>query len=226
MQTIKLTEQELLGIISEEITRYFLSESLQSNQLRDFFNQHGGVDKKHRQNSLSDINDSQIGYFKEFDTPNDAYFAKQKLTASDKYTRMRSKMDMQYLFHIFYAADGTAALVGIDRDTIDTGFTWGGEVQKKISDRFWNNGYNPKTHDNRYADDSDTYYYQSPAKDFGLYKNKDLQNRKNDIKQQKDLMDNERYKNWRQERLKHMRDYLQNHYPKDFERLTKIRPGK
>lgn len=221
MQIVRITEQELLDAITEQVNKYLIQEAFKSNKLRDFFQQHGGVSNKFRQFSLGDISDEQIGYIQEFDNANDAYNKMTALKKSDPYTRQRSDADMRYLFHIFTANDGTSILVGVDRNKIQTGVTWGGEVEKKVADRLWRNGWNFKTRDNRYVDDRDTYYYQSPAKDFGLHKSDDYKNRKQGIKQQKDMMGKEQHKQWRQDRLKHLRDYLQRYYPEQWKKLNK-----
>lgn len=220
MKILRITEGELNQIIAEQVNK-IITEAFKSNMLRDFFQQHGGTNKDYRQFSLGDIDDSQIGYARVFNSANEADEEKNKLTRPDKYTRKRSDYDMKYLFHIFTANDGKAILVGVDRNTIQTGMTWGGEQQKKVADRYWRNQYNHKNRNGKYADDSDTYYYESPAKDFGVHTNQGLQHKNNGIQQQKQRMDKEQYQQWRKQQIQHMKDYLQKYYPKQFDKLNK-----
>jgi hypothetical protein len=124
---------------------------------------------------------------------------------------------MKYLFHTFVAKDGSALLVGVKRDTVNTRQYWSGEYDKKISDRLWRNGWNYKTRDNRYVDDSDTYYYQSPAKDFGIYNNDDFKNVSSQRKKDNDQLGRKH----KEEMLQRMRDYLLNHYPEQWLKLKK-----
>jgi hypothetical protein len=221
---IYITESQLDRIVEfQRSDKCAINESFKSNELRDFILQHGGVNRKWYQGALGDISDKQIGYFEAFDSYWDAYETKHKLTASNKYTHARSPYDMQYLFKIFVANDGAAALVGIDRDKIETGVTWGGETTKKLADRYWNNGYNFNARDYSYSDDRDKYYYHSPAKDFGLSTSRDYKGRLSDINMARERMSPEDYKNWRKERAERVPEYMSRNHPYWKERLNAIR---
>ena len=219
MKTIKLTESQFKKLISESINEAIITEAFQSNSLRQFFQQHGGVDTKYRQFSLGDISDEQIGYIKEFSSTNDAIREMRKLIAPNQWKR--SDFDMKYLFHIFTANDGTALLVGVDRNTIQTKPHWGGEYQKKVADRLWSNGWNFKTRDNRYVDDSNTYYYQSPTKDFGVKNSNDFKNKMSDNKKNLERTPKDEREKTKMHNLQRMRDYLMKYYPDTFKKLNK-----
>ena len=217
MQKLQLTENQFRQIITESV-RKILMESFKSNMLRKFFQEHGGVNSQYKQFSLGDIDDSQIGYSQEFNSFNEA--ANQLHHIKKPVARQRSEADMKYLFQIFVANDGTAMLVGINRSTIDTGVYWDGEHEKKVNDRLWRNGWNFKTRDNRYTDDSDTYYYNSPAKDFGVHNSNDFQNKKSD-NERAYSSNSENKESIKQKKLKQMRDYLERHHPQIFNKLKK-----
>lgn len=219
MKKIRLTESQFRKLIQESVNK-ILTEAFKSNTLRSFFQQHGGVNTNQRQFSLGDISEEQIGYVEEFNSPNEAFKKKQELTKPNHF-KGRSDHDMNYLFHIFTANDGTAILVGVDRNTIQTGSHWSGEQEKKVADRLWRNGWNNKTRDNRYVDDSDTYYYQSPAKDFGVYTNNNFQGKMSTNKKALEAQPKELQMQFKNDKLKHMRDYLQRNYPQTFNKLNK-----
>lgn len=208
---MKIKKTELRTIIRESISKV-LSESFKSNKLRDFFKNHGGVDTYYRQFSLGDISDEQINYYQEMPSHNEALKLIWDLKRPDS-NRRRSDADMKSLFQCYTAKDGTAVVVGIDRNTIETGVTWGGEEEKKVADRLMSNGWNFKTRDNRYVDDSDTYYYNSPAKDFGLHKSDDYKNKLSDLENIK-KSNHPDYETYRREAVKSLRDYMKRHYPK------------
>lgn len=138
MKTFLFKEAELKQYIAEAVEHVLIKEAFKSNMLRNFFKQHGVVDKNRRQFSLGDLDDTQIGFAKEYPSHNDAANAlfNMKRPTPD---RKRSKYDMKYVFEIFHANDGTALLVGINRNAVKTGIHWGGEHLKKVTDRLWNN---------------------------------------------------------------------------------------
>lgn len=213
---ITIKENELAAIIKESVCNALLNESIKSNILKDFFKTHGGVDTKCRPFSLSDIKDEQIGYSQEFDSVNDAIDMMWKLKRPEH--GMRSDFDMNYLFHVFAANDGKAILVGVDRNSIETGIYWSGEHEKRISDRLWQNGY---THGvgNYYADDSDKYYYQSPAKDFGVHHSKDYKIKKDNDERLLQMQPEDGKEKYKQDRLEHFRNYIKNNYPNTYKKI-------
>jgi hypothetical protein len=205
---MKIKESELKTMIKESISKILL-EAFKSNKLRDFFKNHGGVDTYYRQFSLGDISDEQINYYQEMPTHNDAIKLIWDLKRPDS-RGIRSDADMKSLFQCYTAKDGTSVVVGIDRKTIKTGSTWGGAEEKKVADRLMSNGWNFKTRDNRYVDDSDTYYYNSPAKDFGLYNSDNYKGKLSDLEKQKGHPD---YDEYRREAVKNLKRYMQRWYP-------------
>lgn len=86
--------------------------------------------------------------------------------------------------------------------------------QKKYADRVMNNGWNFKTRSNRYVDDSDTYYYGKKAQDFGLRSNQDFKRKQSDNKSIQSQMSDAEWKEYMNNRISHMQDYLNRHYPK------------
>ena len=146
-----------------------INEAFKSNQLRQWFKEHGGVknryndekhsnliDKRVMQDGLGDVSDDAILYTEEFNDYNEALNKKWQLKRSNPNTRQKSDWDMKAYFTVYQANDGICLLVGLDRSKIKTGSTWGGELTKKTADRVMNNGWNFKTRSNRYVDDSDT----------------------------------------------------------------------
>ena len=214
MKAIRLTEQQLHNIIKETTNR-ILTESFKSNTLRRVFRQHGGPKRNYRQFSLGDITDEQIGWLREYDSTNDALKDLHQLKKPSQ-RGQRSHEDMKYHFQVYTANDGSAIVVGVDRSSIETGIHWGGEYQKKVADRLWNNAWNFKTRDNRYVDDSDTYYYQSPAQDFGLHTSNDFQARANDNERQLQQTPKEDRPRFNKEKVKRLKDYLRRNYPSKF----------
>ena len=218
MKTIRLTEHQLNKLVSESVNK-ILTESFQSDTLRKFFKEHGGVSNDFRQFSLGDISDDQIGYYREFNSTNDASNEMHNLKKPDQYGK-RSDYDMKFLFHIFKANDGTSLLIGVDRDTIQTRPFWGGEYQKKVADRMWQNGIK-RTGGTKYVDDKDMYYYQSPAKDFGVYNSKDFKGKMSDNKNALERQPSENRTKFKKDKLQHMRDYLKKYYPDTLRKLNK-----
>lgn len=172
------TKEQLVNRLVENIRKSLITEAFKSNILRKFIQQHGGVDNDYRQFSLGDISDEQIGWAREFDSPNEAMRALTQIKKPNEYGR-RSELDMKYFFLPFVAKDNTTLVIGVDRNKIQTLHSWEGEHEKKVSDRLARNGWNFKVRSNKYVDDSDTYYYQSPAKDFGIWDSNGFQNVKN-----------------------------------------------
>ena len=196
-----------------------INEVFKSNQLRQWFKEHGGVKKKYDdyndtvpQDGLGDVNDNDILYTEEFSDFNSASNKLNNLKHSSSWKR--NDWDMKCLFTIYKANDGTCLLVGLDRKTVPTGTTWGGEATKKYADRVMNNGWNFKTRNNRYVDDSDTYYYGKKAQDFGLRSNQDFKGKQSDNKQIRTQMSDAEWKEYMNNRIEHMQDYLNRHYPK------------
>ena len=204
-----------------------INEAFKSNQLRQWFKEHGGVknryndeqysdliDKRVMQDGLGDVSDDMILYTEEFNNYNEALHKKQQLKRSNPYTRQRSDWDMKAYFTVYQANDGTYLLVGLDRSKIKTSPTWGGELTKKTADRVMNNGWNFKTRNNRYVDDSDTYYYGKKAQDFGLRNNQDFKGKQSHNKQIRSQMSDAEWKEYMNNRISQMQDYLNRNYPK------------
>ena len=212
-----ITEYKLNNIIKESIDNLIM-ESFESSKIRDFFREHGGVNRKYRNFSAGDITDEQINFWKVFPSYNDAIMAMHKYKQPDQ-RGQRSDLDMESHLSVLAAKDGSAAVVGVTRDSVELGQTWGGEYHKKVADRLNRNGWNFKTRDNRYVDDSDTYYYggddnNSPANDFGIYNNRDYNGMMNMIDKYKGQMSDENFKDWRKNAHQHMKDYMKRHYGK------------
>ena len=194
----------------ESISHFLLTESFKSSKLSDFFMEHGGVNKEYYQKSLGDISDEQIMLFDVFESYNDAMDEKHRLiykTRSDHHHR--SQYDMACLFEIYVANDGYAALVGIDRDSIETSMTWGGEKEKKVADRFWRKqSFSPYK-------DSDEYHYSRKGygPDFGLHTSGDYKRNLGNLKDKSNLFDKEGYnfKDWRNDELERMQGYIRRH---------------
>lgn len=194
-----ISEQKLDNII-----RMAINEAIKSSALNDFFREHGGVNREgYNQDGLSDVSDDMIGYYQEFPTHNDAVRKMNSIKRPDRLNR-RSENDMKYFFQIYTAKDGSSVLVGIDRDKVETTTTWGGESLKKYGDRRRRNGWNFRERGWKYNDDSDTYYYSSPARDFGL-------STSNNVKGLRDYFSNHSVPP--EERLKSFREYMKRHYP-------------
>lgn len=195
-----------------------INEAFKSNQLRQWFKEHGGVKKKYDdyddtvpQDGLSDINDNDIIYTEEFSDFNSASNKMFNLKRSS-YGR-RSDWDMKCFFTIYKANDGACLLVGLDRKTVPTGITWGGEVTKKYANRKWRDDKEPHNK-NHYVDDRGTYYYGKKAQDFGLRRNQDFKGKQSDNKRIKSQMSDAEWKEYMDNRISHMQDYLNRHYPK------------
>lgn len=210
-----ISENIINRIIKESIDNLIM-ESFESSKIRDFFREHGGVNRKYRNFSAGDINDEQINFWKVFPTYKDAVMAMHKYKQPNQ-RGQRTELDMASHLNILAANDGSAAIVGVIRNSSELGQTWGGEYQKKVADRLNRNGWNFKTRDNRYVDDSDTYYYggdtkRSPANDFGVYTNNDFKNKKNLINKYKEEMPNDSYEKWRDNEHKHLQNYMRKNY--------------
>lgn len=200
--------------LTESINRLII-ESFESSKIRDFFKQHGGLNRKFRNFSAGDITDEQINFWKEYPSYNEAIYAIHNLKRPDARGR-RNDLDMASHLNILAANDGTTAIAGVIRGSVDLGSTWGGEYQKKVADRLNNNGWNFKTRDNRYVDDSDTYYYggkdRSPAEDFGLHTNRDYNARKGYVEKHKSQMKPGEFRSWRDNEHKHLQDYMRRNH--------------
>ena len=204
-----------------------LNEAFKSNRLRSWAMAHGGIKKTEadvgypnsnvRQDALSDVRDNDITYFEEFSDYNDAIGKRRMLMSKETPYGRRSKYDMSSYFTIYRANDGTCVLIGIDRNSIETSHTWGGEVSKKAADRFWRDEHlpYPTWSINRYPDETDKYYYYSKkGRDFGLKTNKNFQGKMRDNQKIRDKMSDEQWKEWQDKRVKDMDDYLTKYHGK------------
>ena len=237
---IRLTESDIHNIIKETVSKVLttLNEGFKSNELRQWFSQHGGVkrlytgeegeegehlvDKRVSQPGLGNVMDKDILYMREFDNENDAYSEKYRLTQSDKYTRQRSDWDMKAFFLIYKANDGKCILVGLDRGNPDNpnyGFTWGGELDKKTAKRRMDNGWNFKTRSNHFYDmPKEVYYHQGAMNDFGLWNSDNYKGKLEDNKRKKERMTPEEWEQYVKDQLEHNQNYLKNRYGKSFRR--------
>ena len=203
---------------SIEENKKHINEAFKSNQLRQWFKEHGGVKKKYDeyddtvpQDGLGDVNDNDILYTEEFGDFNSASNKMFNLKRSS-YGK-RSDWDMKCFFTIYKANDGACLLVGLDRKTVPTGITWGGEKTKKYAKRKWRDDKEPHNK-NHYVDDRGTYYYGKKAQDFGLKRNQDFKGKQSDNKRIKSQMSDAEWKEYMNNRISHMQDYLNRHYPK------------
>lgn len=204
-------------------SKTYITEAFKSNELRQWFKLHGGVMKTFekdgypnmnvRQDALGDVSDEDILYLEEFTSFNDAVNKLRQVKKSDYHGR-RSDYDMKCYFTIYRANDGMCLLVGINRNKIETGSTWGGEVSKKASGRYWRDEHNPqhKYGTNRYTDDSDTYYYSQKGRDFGLYTNHLFKGKSNDNKKIRSRMTDDEWNKYQKKRVKDIRDYSKKHW--------------
>ena len=212
----------LFESIIHSVIREYLNEAFKSNRLRNWFKQHGGVKKYHdhyndtvTQDALGDVSDEDILFMKEYDNYIDAIDKKREMT---KYCNgLRSEWDKKAYFTVYQSRDGYFLLVGLDRNAVPTGTTWGGETSKKLADRKWRDDREPHNK-NHYVDDRDTYYFSRKARDFGLYRNRpkygDYEGKMKDNKNIRRKMTDDQWKEYQDYRLKDMRDYLNKYYPK------------
>ena len=210
-----------------------INESFKSNELRNWAMAHGGIKKTQadigypncnvRQDALSDVRDEDITYFQEFSSYNEALSKRRELMSEKTPYGQRSKYDMKSYFTIYQANDGTCVLVGINRNSIETGTTWGGEVSKKAANRFWRDEHSPfpswKT--NRYTDDRDTYYYSRKGEDFGLHTNRNFQGLAHDKQNMRSRMSDEEWRDYQRGRVKDIDDYLSKYYGKGLRKGNK-----
>lgn len=217
---VRLTESQLKWYIVEAI-KGVLSESFQSDKLRNWFNQHGGVynrytgdewdfmvDKRVRQDGLGDITDGDIVSMKEFGDEKSAreYCYDRNHPKDDYNYGRREPFNNKVYYTVYMAKDGSCLAVGIDREKVPMGVTWGADVTKKTADRIWNNGWNHKTRSNRYVDDSDTYYYGNKGQYFGLHTNQNYYGKKSDNERNRERMSDEQWKEYQEKRKKDIRD--------------------
>jgi len=214
MKIDKLIKKSLNESINKLIT-----EAFQSSKLRNFFKEHGGVNREYYQKSLGDISDEQIMYYSEFENYYDALNEQHRLIFKmrrDHHTR--SQYDMACLFKVYVANDGCACLVGIDRNSIETRGTWSGEQEKKVADRFW------RQKSNEPYDDTPKYHYsrRGYGPDFGLHTNDDYKNQIDNLAQKKELFgkwgksygnrnNDYNYNEWRGKELERAQEYIRNH---------------
>lgn len=201
-----ITEKRLTQIISESINMV-ITESFASSKIREFFNMHGGLNKEYRNFLAGDISDDEICFFEEYDSIKDA--------RNDEFKMGRKRNDLH--FYTLIANDGKAAVIGIYGEPADFKMATDKEYPKKMADRLNRNGWNFKTRDNRYVDDSDAYYYgggkkRSTASDFGMYTNKDYKNKLSSLSQSQEKMPKDAYDKWRNKEYRHMKDYLKRNY--------------
>ena len=189
-----INENGVNRLINEGYGREYgnVSEAYKSSKIRNIMNQNGGAknrydqpddpdltDKRVTQDGMGDITDEDIAYLQEYDDVKTAQKQAWNLNRNDR-------GNIHYT--VYKTKNGKGIVVGIDKNKVEIGNTWGGERTKKLADRIQNNGWNFKTRSNRYVDDSDTYYTapSGPSKDFGYRTNHDYKN------MLKDLKDNER----------------------------------
>ena len=146
----------LHNIICENINN-MLMEAIPSKKLASIVKMHGGVNRAYDQDGLGEITDDQILSMQEFPNINAAIAARRQYLQPNG--SHRSDSDMQNFFQIYNLADGTAILVGLDRNKIQTKSTWGGERLATKANRVNAYGWNHKNRDTKYLDDSNTYYY-------------------------------------------------------------------
>lgn len=194
IQTKLFTDDELDESISHTINNKInsmLTESIPSNTLASYFKEHGGVDRTFGNDGLGDFTDDVIQYAHAFPNEKEARNVYWNITKQNGYRGL--------FFTMMKAADGSVMLVGVDRNKVQTGLTWGGERTKKKADRYWNNGER-----NKYLDDTGTYYYggdtgraginPSPVNDFGIRTNQDYKNRVGQLQQNKTAYEEQPYK--------------------------------
>lgn len=220
-----LTPNGIKKVNNVNESRKRLNENFNSNELRNWFKLHGGVMKTFekdgypnmnvKQDALSDVNDNDILYLEEFPSYNEAVRKMNKVKKSDSYGR-RSDYDMKCYFTIYRANDGMCLLVGIDRNNIETGVTWGGEVSKKGSDRHWRDVNNLRHNygTNKYTDDSDTYYYSQKGNDFGLKTNHQFKGKAKDNANIRNRMSDDEWNKYQKDRVNDMDSYLRKYYGK------------
>ena len=226
---LRLTESQLRQYITEEI-KVALRESFNSSKLKDWFNEHGGVmnryegddydflnDKRVRQDGLGDVSDEDILSIKEFDNIQDARsYCWDKNHPMSNYGRSRLPFDSKALYTIYKAKDGSCLVVGLDKSRVEIGTTWGGDMTKKTADRVMTNGWNPKTRNNRYVDDSDTYYYHNKGKDFGIHTNREFNGKREDNLRKKEYFNDEEWTKYQEMRKERMKEYLNKYYPNEY----------
>lgn len=210
-----------------------LNEAFNSNELRNWAKAHGGIKKTFaddgypnsivKQDALSDVRDEDITYFQEFPSYNEASNKRWELMSEKTPYGLRSKYDMKSYFTIYTANDGSCVLVGIDRNSIETSHTWGGEVSKKGADRYWRDEHSPfpSWRTNKYTDDRDTYYYSKKGQDFGLRTNQNFQGRMSDNQKIRNMMNDEEWSNYQKDRVEDMDKYLSKYYGKGLRRQQK-----
>ena len=141
----------LHNIICENLDK-MLIEAIPSKKLAGVVKAHGGVNRVYDQDGLGEVTDDQILLMQEFPNLNAAVAAERRYKKPNG--NRRTEADMRNFFQIYNLADGTAVLVGLDRNKVSTNSTFGGEKLSTKADRVFSHDGNDK-----YFDDSDTYYY-------------------------------------------------------------------
>ena len=190
-----------------------VNEAYKSDRVRSFMGANGGFDKNYsRWSYIGDVEDDDINYWEEFDDVKDAIGRKHDLRKPNPYTRERSDNDKRSTFRVYKSNNGRTALVGLDRNRVHTQPTIGpGELPDKMADRYWRNEKYPGN--GSYVDDSDTYYYHSPARDFGATTNRMYKSLMGQNAARRSAMTDDDWKHYQQKRLDRMDDYIGRNYP-------------
>ena len=146
----------LHNVICENLDN-MLVEAIPSKKLAGVVKAHGGVNREYDQDGLGEVTDDQILLMQEFPNLNAAIAAERRYKKPNG--NRRTEADMRNFFQIYKLADGTAVLVGLDRNKVSTNSTFGGERLSTKADRVNAYGWNHKNRDTKYLDDRDTYYY-------------------------------------------------------------------
>ena len=206
----------------ESVRRRRITESFKSSNLRNWFKQHKGVKKTWdegmymMQDGLGDVSDEDIVSMEEVGSRREA--------ANKVWQLNHGKNRKNVYYTVYQANDGNCLVVGLDRNTVKTGPSWGGELTKKRSDRLWGYDKEGRSHrEGKYIDDSDTYYYSRKGQDFGLHNNRKFQGKREDNERIKSQMSDDEWNDYQERRIQHMDNYLKNNYGKG---LTSKNNGK
>lgn len=215
-RTYTLTESKLRNIIQEAVSDMLLMESFNSNELRQWFMDHGGVKKtyadegypnqKVKQDGLSDVTDDDILSMREAENINQAILMKEPYKNST----------------IYQANDGSCLLVYFNDSFDCTHPTWGGNMTQKGANRYWRD-------EKDRGDGRDVYYYRhknAPGGnnwgreglmgDFGIYTSKDYQTHKRNNQRIKNRMSPEDWNNYINQEIDDKNDYLKRNFDREF----------
>ena len=191
-KTIKLNESDLHRIIKQVI-----NEAFKSNQLRDWFNNHGGVDKTHGGCDLSDINDDDIIYMQEFSNELEASNICWKLNhPKSKWSDGNDPFSQDGLYYLYKAKDGCYAVVGIRRNgSVKLSTDRSEKVRKRSDDRYYG-----RKQDN-------LYHYGPHGQNFGLNTNDDYRGKLKDKEDLRKLMSPDEFEKYQRKRASYMKKY-------------------